>query len=423
MQKAHSISGSNSMQRTSNADWFDHTIMPTKNIINNMGDIQISPALWRYLNAKYSRSAIKRLISKAIQEHNVPLPLVNISHRTVLKLFNRLKHSDSRSKLCYGKVHNRFEYKWPVDDIYIGVGNTFNAASNYFHQRSRWSARSDKHQSPSDAWCLPRNHNTFLNGLWSMKHPKVTKTILNNTISLKFYVASQFKPQAAKVIYELFNADRVLDPSSGWGDRLCGFCSTNGSKYVGLDPNTSLIEGYRNQIHTYGGNKQIEMVCTGSEFYDPNGQKFDTIFTSPPYFSIEHYSIDENQSFKLYNNIDAWKNNFLFKTLDMAWKALDYKTNPDRGGILCMNISDIMIKNNTHKICDDMNDYLSKKKGARYIGCIGLRLALRPNIIQESAADVIFVEPVWIWAKGGKWTLADYIKHGFVRKQNPGLFE
>lgn len=415
------------MKNVHNVDWTDSVVIDTSLIINNVGDIHIPTKMWNKLNAKYGRSALRRLISRAITEHKVPMPLQTISKWNVLDTFHNLKTMDSSRRLVRGKVFSRFKYKWPIDDVYIDASSSSNPASNYFHQYNRWLAGSAKMPSPYDAWHTPKHHNTFLNNMWSMERPKVTKGILNSAVNLKLYVASQFKPQAAKVFYDLFNADKVLDLSSGWGDRLCGFCATEGSKYVGLDPNTRLIEGYQKQIETYGHDKDITMVVTGSEEYDPGDQKFDTIFTSPPYFDVEHYSDDEGQSFNQFDTFDAWCESFFYPTLDMAWKALD-TSNKDRGGVLCINISDIITKGKHHNVCDRLNDYLSKKKGARYIGCIGLRLSLRPNITheddhEEQKKDAVFIEPMWLWAKGGSWELDDYIENGFEKRNIPtGLF-
>lgn len=427
MKKVDHIEFKQGVEFTPNTDWTEKLIGPTDLIIGNNQGIHITPKEWKKLNARHGRSAIKRLISRAILSHNLPMPLQPISKHSMMTAFKGLKHLNAKKHLRRGKVFSRFDYNWRVDDVFINAASTYNPASNYFHQHNRWLAGSAKHPSPYDAWTTPRIHNTFLNNLWSMPRPKVTKGILNSAVNLKIYVASQFKPQAAKVFYDMFNARNVLDLSSGWGDRLCGFCASTAKSYVGLDPNTRLIPGYQAQIAAYGQGKDIEMVCTGSEHYDPKGKKFDTIFTSPPYFDVEHYSDDEGQSFSQYDTFDAWCHKFFFPTLDMAWKALD-DSDPERGGIICINISDIVTKNTRHRVCDRLNEYLSKKKGARYIGCMGLRLSLRPNITADADEDdkkgAAFIEPMWLWAKGGTWELDDYIENGFANNHNPvGLFK
>ena len=118
---------------------------------------------------------------------------------------------------------------------------------------------------------------------------------------------------------------------------------------------------------------------------------FDTVFTSPPYFNIERYTQEPNQSWKKYKKIDSWLNDFLFVTLDKAWKGL--KTN----GVMIVNISDVYSNHTINRICDPMNDFISKLPNASYHKTIGLRMAKRPN--SNADKDGIFVEPMWIWKK------------------------
>ncbi len=428
MVEQPNIAFSEDLVEVINSNWTECLVEPTENILTYGGSISINEARWISMNKDYGRSAVKRLISRAIDDHELPMPLQPISEHNALSLFNKLKNEKASGNFKKGKVFNRFPYKWDVSDYYINASSTHNPASNFFHQYNRWLAGSNKHASPFEAWTETKHHNTFLNGLWSMKHKKVSTASLNSVINLKIYVASQFKPQAARTFYDLFNAKHVLDMSSGWGDRLCGFCASNAESYVGLDPNTRLIKGYQAQKEMYGRGKDITMVTTGSEVYDPGKRKFDTAFTSPPYFALEEYSKDEGQSYMQHDTFTAWCDKFFFPTLDMVWKALD-DSDPKRGGIVCVNISDIITDGNHHDVCDRLNKYMSKKKGARYVGCIGLRLSLRPNITNDeehfdAKEDAAFVEPMWIWAKGGTWNLEEYIENGFKGEViEQGLFD
>ena len=47
------------------------------------------------------------------------------------------------------------------------------------------------------------------------------------------YIATQFKPNVAKTIYQMTNAKKVLDTSCGWGDRLAGFFCSDAEEYIG----------------------------------------------------------------------------------------------------------------------------------------------------------------------------------------------
>ena len=100
---------------------------------------------------------------------------------------------------------------------------------------------------------------------------------------------------------------------------------------------------------------------------------FDMIFTSPPYFNVERYSHDDNQSWVRYKDIDSWNNQFLQKTIDNLWPTLK------SGGLLCINISDVYAPTSSGKswlqICDPMNDFLDEYRDSEYRGCIGMEMA------------------------------------------------
>ena len=55
--------------------------------------------------------------------------------------------------------------------------------------------------------------------------------------SLKIYTGTQavsnFRPTAAKLIYEKFGGDTIWDMSCGWGGRLIGFLASSRKKYIG----------------------------------------------------------------------------------------------------------------------------------------------------------------------------------------------
>ena len=71
---------------------------------------------------------------------------------------------------------------------------------------------------------------------YSLKLPQVGKRELRTMIGLRKYICAQFKPNVAKMFYDMNEAKTVLDFSMGWGDRLAGaFASETVEHYVGLD--------------------------------------------------------------------------------------------------------------------------------------------------------------------------------------------
>lgn len=137
---------------------------------------------------------------------------------------------------------------------------------------------------------------------------------------------SNFRPTIAKYIYDTYCNENstVLDPCAGYGGRLFGaFCSKNISKYVGVDPSTdsyngnismykileSITKKYNSIIDMYNV-PEISLIKEPFEDVILN-DKFDLIFTSPPYFNIEQYSNEETQSWIRYKTFPEWVKGFL----------------------------------------------------------------------------------------------------------------
>ena len=242
-------------------------------------------------------------------------------------------------------------------------------------------------------------------------------------IGLRKYICSQFKPNVAKAMYDYFDARNVLDFSMGWGDRLAGFyASPKTELYVGVDPrkeNHPIYQQqanyYDNQLTFFENKKTTKFHCDAAEDFDFSDyyDTFDIIFTSPPYFNIERYGEDDNQSWVRYKTIDSWNNQFLHKAIDNMWPTLK------SGGLLCINISDVNAKVSKGarwlKICDPMNDFIDEYRDSEYRGCIGMEMASRPNSIGAGTGvdsgesnrkpemlkkfNGKFCEPIWVWEK------------------------
>lgn len=341
-----------------------------------------------------TRDEVKKHISDLMTSE--PMPLVDICIDEAICDFDRLINLKLSGVLKETKWCSRYEYDsnyWFSDNV-LTSSSVGNKSSNFFHQESRWHCDSINAPSPYRTWTTEKFRLTLLNALWSLKFEKVTEKELRQCIALRKYIASQFRPSAAKALYDLFEAEKILDTSSGWGDRLSGFmASENGKEYVGIDPNSRLVDGYNKQIDRFlSPCKHVTMINGRSESVKLESEYFDFAFTSPPYFNVERYTQDENQSFKMYKKLDDWLDNFLFKTMSNSWDALK------SGGVLAINISDVYSGHKINKICDPMNDFISTLSGAKYIGAIGYEMRKRPNS-NAVKQDGVFAEPIWMWRK------------------------
>lgn len=322
-----------------------------------------------------------------------PVPTVEITLDEVFKDFEELKSLETEPLIKTSELFSRYEYKWELGNKYIDSCNIGNKSSNYFHQDLRYKCDSINSPSPWRNWNDKKFFFTLCNALWSLKVKEVTSETLRSCIALRKYIASQFRPSAAKAIYDHFEAKNVLDFSSGWGDRLsAAMASETVEEYVGIDPNRELYTGYQQQIRLFS-KKDIMNIFLPAEEGVQTLKNFnpDLVFTSPPYFIIERYSKDSSQSWQRYKKLDAWLENFLFKTLSDAWEILK------SGGHIAINISDVYCNHTINRICDPMNDFISTLKGAKKIENINYRMSKRIN--SKSDKKGIFVEPIWCWKK------------------------
>jgi len=370
---------------------------------------------WTYIKDNFEKDDIKQSLVEVLMEYEPPY--MDITEKECLTDYKRLKGVKWNDLYINKQWFARSEYDWDRSDNLIKRLNVGNKASNYFQQKNRWSVDGTVSPGPLRTWKNEKFMYTLMGSLFTLKVPKVNKSVLRTCISLRKYICSQFKPNVAKGIYDRYKCKNVLDFSAGWGDRLCGFyASEHGELFVGIDPRKENHPIYEEQAEFYKKHstffekeKRHELLCEPAEDVDLSKYEgmMDIVFTSPPYFNVERYSHDDTQSWVRYKNIDLWNKNFLQTAVKNVWKTLR------KGGILMVNISDVNAssggKKDWLKICDPMNDYIKTFDDSEYVECFGMEMAKRPNSIGVGTAEGdennnkkegdTFGEPVWVWKK------------------------
>lgn len=357
------------------------------------GKINISSEAWTELNQHYTQKEITESLKHHILNGDISLPLKDISWEDAEKSFVELQNYRCSEYMGYLVTRYPYDFDDMRNGLYLSESNVGNMASDYFQQENRYKCGSVNSPSPVRTWSNEKFLDGLLRALWTLKCESVDSKTLRTCLSLRKYVASQFKPSIAKSIYEKFHSENVLDFSAGWGDRLCGFYACkNTQSYIGIDPNRAVYEKYFEQVKLYEtfSHKETEFICAPAEEVKLPKECVDTVFTSPPYFNIERYCDDDTQSFKRYRKVEEWLEKFLFKAIDLSYSAL--KPN----GYLLINISDVYSGHKVNHICDPMNYYI-KKKRMKYQGVIGMQMAKRPN--SKAQQDGVFIEPIWVWQK------------------------
>lgn len=400
---------------------------------------------WTELNTRFTKSEIKQGIAEYISKYSVMFPYRKIAYEDVSNKFYELKKKNFMDFIMKnpGNVVEKYnDYKYPYSKhgkFVISFGHSYNDISNYFQQRNRYDCGSHGFVSPSEYWYSPDLLVKMNWAFWRLGNNEISPTRIRESFRIGAYVATQFKPQVAKTIFDFVihkipnGTKTVFDMSMGWGDRLAGFYASNAVKYLGTDPNPNVYRVYKEQCIAY------EKLLTGKEpiiqefqkevkghIYDAfrcvgssgkeviaynapaedildviTSNKFDCIFTSPPYFSTELYDEggdDWKQSWFRYQEYDNWWNKFYVPVMKASFESLSEK------GLMAINIMDPSVYSKRYKTCDQMVDLITSL-GGTFDGQIGMRIKQRPkninsNDLQEHLSTT-FIENVWCFSKNG----------------------
>ena len=374
-----------------------------------------------------------------IEKYRPVFPLKKITLDDVRNSFHDLQKQDIGT-YCNTNDNNVKEkysdYKYNYKDYGLGVisaPSTYNNVSNYFHQELRLNCSSYSFKAPLDVWyngtakdiwrCLGpiwrgiNNMKTVLvEGKEELRGGKLSEASYMSAFRLGTYIATQFKPNVAKTIYQLTNAKKVLDTSCGWGDRLAGFFASDAEEYIGCDPNPNTYKQYLKQIELYNSfltkPKKVTIYNTGAEDLPWDTIKdVDCSFTSPPYFSTEEYNKggekEENQSWFKFNEYEKWRDDFFLPVSKKCFEVSKHTL---------INIMDPTIKGKRYKSCDEVVDMLKDN----FVGQIGMRIMQRPKSdkLFETEKDKqefmnkTFIENVWCFSKDKNVDLFKSIRKG-----------
>jgi len=341
---------------------------------------------WSNIKTNYDRQEIKQSLHKIFEDFKPLFPFPNISLEQAISDFQKLKELDTTNVIKSGKWNPKFEYENHLSTKYFSRNLVGRKASAFFMDEIRYAVGCYNKPSLVKSWNDFKFRDKTFDAIFTLGLKEINEKRFLEAMRMKHYLPSQFSPAIAKSIFQYFNSKKVLDMSSGWGDRLVGSYEI---EYRGFDPNLVLKDKYDKIINTYGLNARVENIPFEDSVLEDN--YYDIMFSSPPYFNRETYSTDMTQSSIRYKNIDEWINLFLYKSIDKIYHALKSR------GILAINISDLQVGKKRIEICNAMNNHIAST-GMKYIGCYGLQLTKMLNS-KSYYMDGVFGEPIWIWEK------------------------
>lgn len=356
------------------------------------------------LSNKDCAEAVSKLISSGI----ISFPYKKYFMESPKDKFEKLKNYKPR---IVDEHYKLTDVKKLVDENFLDTRNSaghsliiksskedydINVLSDLFQEEQRITSLVGKNTtSVLQEWRQYRNHHFIFEALKKYKS-KLDPYILreefyNLTRSLE---PTTFRPTVVKALFSILGARRILDMSSGWGDRLLGAISVEQhiQYYVGVDPNYKLQPGYSQMINTLAKDKS-KFIMIESPFetavLPERANTFDCVFTSPPYYDYEKYGDGKDSSITNYPGFESWMVDFLFTSILKAWNLLE------NGGYFALNISDPneLIRNGTFFTEPTILFMHAFLPGSFYNGVIGF--ANDNNRI---------VRPIWIFRKGNAHT-------------------
>lgn len=152
--------------------------------------------------------------------------------------------------------------------------------------------------------------------------------------------SSFYRPHFSKQITLMTNKKSgvLFDPCAGWGGRMLGTVS-NGWKYIACEPNSDTYDNLQRLIHFLNISDRVEIYNVPAESFDYDRlNDIDVVLTSPPYFNLEVYTKDMNQSYNKFDSYDKWMTFWLQPLIEncidklsedgvSAWNVMNFKKN------------------------------------------------------------------------------------------------
>ena len=380
---------------------------------------------------KYGKKEFRRQLANFITNTKPQYPLKKFDMEKVVKVFRKLQKANFVDYLSTtSDVMEKYDdYKYPYNKYGLGLISCspfFNYCSDAFMNDLRMQCGSYGFKSPVQRWNDGDNIWGAFGAIW--RGVNDTQELAPDTYTMSFrlgtYIATQFKPIVAKVIYEMSEAKTVLDTSMGWGERLTGFYASNATHYIGCDPNPNTFARYKKMIEFWNnltGNKKTTQIynCGAEDLPWSEIKNVDCAFTSPPYFSTERYNEggqkEELQSWFKFNEYESWRDNFY---LPVSQKTFDSLSDT---GIMMINILDPKVKGKRYRSCDELVDMLLPN----FMGQIGMRIMQRPQgksvfsdeqgnfdkLAMDEFMKKIYIENIWYFSKD---KTKDIFKHARI---------
>lgn len=198
---------------------------------------------------------------------------------------------------------------------------------DYFQEEPRVNTRRGNRPLSAGAFYMTRKTQIHT-GAVSLTY----ESIYNAARKCGFYLCSEFNPlymiTIVNYLKQFGTITNILDMSAGRGSRMLA-AMILGARYTGVDPCEGTHQFYTTMHLFYssllGRDTDVKIHKSGFETLSTQvlatRGPYDLMLSSPPYFDLEIYEDNENQSVTKFTTLETWVRGFLYpsmsKTLDL----------------------------------------------------------------------------------------------------------
>jgi hypothetical protein len=342
--------------------WQDKKLSIEHPLLSKVSYAEYASSSNALLKKRYEKSLFSRTVARGF-------PYIRLSSEDLLTAWRRIP---------------LFQVKVSDADV-LTCSPLVNSFSNHF-MNHRYHCSKKNNSSPYSVYVDRKKLKKTLS-IQLNSGPNINNSNIRNALAT--YSSSSlgvFNTGIARYLIEKYSInDNILDPCSGWGNRLCATVSL-GKHYTGIEPSTktygSLLD-IKRKIIEYGSSSSIKLVNSVAENalnYKEN--YYGCCITSPPYFDLEEYSYEPSQSYKKYSTYGEWCDLFLRLMINNVFKSLC------NGGYFIINVGNVKGVD----LIGSTKDYC-RSAGFKIKKVYSLKPFRRPGM------EVSWSEPVFIYQK------------------------
>lgn len=189
------------------------------------------------------------------------------------------------------------------------------------------------------------------------KKKKNKYVLLKEVYNICISAINIMKPLNCLEIFIKYKSQKVVNFCSGWGGSAVACSALNLESYYGIEINKDLenaYEGLYNYLREKSTTKLNIKFCDALDVDIEELGKYDTVFTSPPYYFIEKYSNN-----KIYNSKKEMEEKFYIPSFEKYYKGLE------KDGYFIINVCREIYENVLLKLLGEPLEYFPLKKSSR----------------------------------------------------------